>query len=88
MLDARSFGEMRPGRDVRQHRAWDRRWIRTALVEALRSGHVAYAALDVTDPEPLPADSPLWAMPNVFISPHSASTVERENARITDVFCH
>jgi phosphoglycerate dehydrogenase-like enzyme len=39
------------------------------LVAALRSGRVR-AALDVTDPEPLPADHPLWAAPNVLISPH------------------
>jgi phosphoglycerate dehydrogenase-like enzyme len=39
------------------------------LVDALRSGHVR-AALDVTDPEPLPADHPLWTAPNVLITPH------------------
>ena len=38
--------------------------------------------------EPLPADSPLWDMPNVLISPHSASTVTSENAAITDIFVH
>lgn len=41
-----------------------------ALVEALRAGHVR-AALDVTDPEPLPADHPLWAAPGLLISPHT-----------------
>jgi len=40
-----------------------------ALVEAVRSGRIR-AALDVTDPEPLPADHPLWQMPGVLISPH------------------
>ena len=42
------------------------------LVEALRAGHLAGAGLDVADPEPLPADHPLWSMPNVLITPHVA----------------
>ncbi len=58
-----------------------------ALVEALRSKHVAFAALDVFATEPLPAYSPLWDMPNVLVSPHSASTVAAENRRIVDIFC-
>jgi phosphoglycerate dehydrogenase-like enzyme len=59
-----------------------------ALIAALRSGHVGFAALDVAEVEPLPADSPLWDLPNVLISPHSASTPPSENARITDLFLH
>ena len=51
-----------------------------ALVESLRSLHIR-AALDVTDPEPLPSDHPLWHAPNVLISPHIAGTVERAEAR-------
>lgn len=58
-----------------------------ALVEALRSGHLSGAALDVFAEEPLPVTSPLWSMPNVLVSPHSASTSDRENERITDLFC-
>jgi phosphoglycerate dehydrogenase-like enzyme len=58
-----------------------------ALVEALRSGHLGGAALDVFAEEPLPPGSPLWGMPTVLISPHSASTSDRENRRITDLFC-
>ncbi|MFG2045899.1 2-hydroxyacid dehydrogenase [Micromonospora sp. NPDC048935] len=45
-----------------------------ALVAALGTGRIS-AALDVTDPEPLPADSPLWAMPNVLLTPHVAGSV-------------
>jgi phosphoglycerate dehydrogenase-like enzyme len=59
-----------------------------ALIDHLRSGHIGFAALDVATREPLPADSPLWDLPNVLISPHSASTVKAENARITEIFCH
>ncbi|WP_047260001.1 D-isomer specific 2-hydroxyacid dehydrogenase family protein [Corynebacterium uterequi] len=43
------------------------------LVAALRSGEIAGAAMDVTDPEPLPAQHPLWAMDNVLITPHIAA---------------
>jgi phosphoglycerate dehydrogenase-like enzyme len=58
------------------------------LITRLRCGHVAFAALDVASVEPLPHDSPLWDMPNVLVSPHSASTVFRENERVVDIFCH
>ncbi|HSB79982.1 MAG TPA: D-2-hydroxyacid dehydrogenase [Candidatus Methylomirabilis sp.] len=59
----------------------------SALIEALRSGHLSGAALDVFAEEPLPPESPLWEMPNVLVSPHSASTSDRENGRITALFC-
>lgn len=43
------------------------------LIAALESGHLHSAGLDVTDPEPLPPESPLWAMPNVIITPHTSA---------------
>ena len=46
-----------------------------ALVQALKDGTVGYYATDVTDPEPLPQDHPLWAMKHVIITPHSAGTI-------------
>jgi phosphoglycerate dehydrogenase-like enzyme len=45
-----------------------------ALVDALREGLVGAAFLDVTDPEPLPDDHPLWSLPNAVITSHTAST--------------
>ncbi len=47
-----------------------------AVVEALRSGSIAGAALDVTDPEPLPDGHPLWDAPSCIVTPHSADTPE------------
>src|SRR5882672_5687888 len=57
-----------------------------ALVDALGSDRLRGAALDVFEQEPLPPESPLWDLPNVFVSPHSASTVAAENGRIVELF--
>ena len=46
------------------------------LVEALRDGAIGGAALDVTDPEPLPDGHPLWDLPNCIITPHTANSLE------------
>lgn len=58
----------------------------SALISMLADGRLRGAALDVFAHEPLPPDNPLWAMSNVIISPHSASTVVRENDRLVDLF--
>jgi phosphoglycerate dehydrogenase-like enzyme len=52
-----------------------------ALVRALESGRIGGAALDVSDPEPLPADDPLWKAPNVLISPHFAGSGSPRSVR-------
>ncbi|MFJ4833650.1 hydroxyacid dehydrogenase [Streptomyces sp. NPDC088747] len=52
-----------------------------ALAGELRTGRLS-AILDVTDPEPLPADSPLWDLPNAFITPHLAGSQGNEVARL------
>lgn len=53
-----------------------------ALVEAVRSGRIAGAALDVTDPEPLPDGHPLWSLPQVLITPHVANPPEAKTASL------
>ena len=58
----------------------------SALIEALSDGRVGFAALDVTAVEPLPADSPLWDLPNVLISPHTAAISVHEARLITELF--
>ncbi|MBI4933427.1 MAG: D-2-hydroxyacid dehydrogenase [Actinobacteria bacterium] len=57
-----------------------------ALVRALLDGRVGAAALDVFAIEPLPADSPLWDMPNVIVTPHSAGTTPLAAQRAAEIF--
>jgi phosphoglycerate dehydrogenase-like enzyme len=52
------------------------------LVAALESGQIAGAGLDVTDPEPLPADHPLWRTPRVIISPHTGGRSDKSRERL------
>jgi phosphoglycerate dehydrogenase-like enzyme len=87
MIDAAAFAAMKPGAafvNIGRGAVVDE----AAMIDALRRGHLGFAGLDVAAAEPLPADSPLWDTPNVLISPHSASTVTTENAKITEIFCH
>lgn len=57
-----------------------------ALIAALQDGTIGGAGLDVFETEPLPADSPLWRMPNVIISPHLAGNTNQYSRRFTDLF--
>lgn len=78
MIDEAAFKAMKPGAiliNIARGRIVDT----SALFAALNDGRLAGACLDVTEPEPLPADSPLWKMPNVVITPHVAA-----DAQVTD----
>lgn len=57
-----------------------------ALIAALKSGAVSFAALDVFAVEPLPADNELWSLPNVVVSPHTAALDPAEERRIVELF--
>jgi phosphoglycerate dehydrogenase-like enzyme len=57
-----------------------------ALVEALRSGSISGAALDVFEEEPVPADSPLWDLPNLVISPHMAGDFAGHREALVELF--
>ena len=79
MFDARFFAAAKPGAfffNVGRGGSV----VQQDLVAALESGRLAGAGLDVTDPEPLPADSPLWKMSNVIITPHVSAASDLGNA--------
>lgn len=61
--------------------------VESALVDALRSGRLAGAGLDVTEVEPLPPTSPLWEMAQVIITPHVGGQSARRIDDMTDFFC-
>jgi phosphoglycerate dehydrogenase-like enzyme len=85
MFDRRRIGLMKPGAivvNIGRGPVVDEE----ALIEALRSGHIRGAALDVYATEPLPTDSPLWELDNVILSPHTAAQSVHENERIVELF--
>lgn len=87
LMDARRMAQMKQGAyliNVGRGASVDE----AALIGAIRSGHLAGAALDVTQQEPLPADSPLWEVPEVIIAPHASSiSLEKNCDRRTEIFC-
>ena len=58
-----------------------------ALIAALRNKEITGAGLDVTEPEPLPDENPLWGMENVIITPHHAGQSPKSAPRIFHVLC-
>lgn len=57
-----------------------------AMIDALQSGHLAGAYLDVFEKEPLPAESPLWDLPNVLVTPHNSTSSRGNERRVFDCF--
>lgn len=85
IITTESFNAMRPGSylvDVSRGGVIDH----PALIKAIKSGRLAGASLDVFPQEPLLADSPLWKMPNVIISPHISGNSPHYNARAVALF--
>jgi phosphoglycerate dehydrogenase-like enzyme len=72
IFDAAFFARMKPG-SYFINVARGGSVVTAALIDALNTGKIAGAALDVTDPEPLPPDHPLWKAPNLIITPHVAN---------------
>jgi glyoxylate reductase len=58
-----------------------------ALARALQEGWIAGAALDVTDPEPLPPEHPLFSLPNCLITPHIGSATWNTRRRMAELAC-
>lgn len=84
-MDSARFASMKPGAlfyNIGRGATVDQE----ALLDALKSGQVGAAYLDVTSPEPLPPDHPLWSAPNCFITPHSAGGHAGEALRLVEHF--
>ncbi len=85
MFDHRAFQAVRPGAYF-LNAGRGQTVVTDALMNALRTGHLAGAGLDVTDPEPLPPDHPLWRMPRVIVSPHVSGNRPEYDAYVEAVF--
>ena len=84
LIDAQAFGQMRPSAhlvNVARGRIVDE----AALVEALATRRIAGAGLDVAAEEPLPPSSPLWGMPHVLITPHTAGETRRYEDNVIEI---
>jgi len=84
VIDAAAFAKMKPSAYL-INAARGRCVEEAALIEALRRGSIAGAALDVTVDEPLPPGSPVWDLPNVFITPHTAGETRCYEDNVLDI---
>jgi phosphoglycerate dehydrogenase-like enzyme len=75
IIDARALRQMHPGALI-VNVARGEHIVTDDLVSALATGAIAGACLDVTDPEPLPPDHPLWSEPNCLVTPHTSAPVD------------
>lgn len=85
LIDAAAFARLKPGArliNIGRGEVVDE----AAMIEALKSGRLAGAALDAHRQEPLPKDSPLWDVPNVIITPHNASASKGNEKRCAEMF--
>lgn len=86
LVDAKVFGAMKKGAyfiNTGRGRIVDE----AALIEALSSGHLAGATIDVFATEPLPAESPFWDMENVIVLPHASGDAADWHMRVARLFC-
>ncbi len=86
MFNASVLAKMKPGA-LLANMARGPLVVTNDLIAALGSGRLSGAVMDVTDPEPLPVESPLWAMPNVIITPHVGGQAAWRIDRMTELFC-
>jgi D-3-phosphoglycerate dehydrogenase len=86
MIDADAIGRMKRGA-ILVNMARGPLVEENALVEALESGHLDSAAIDVTPTEPPPPESRLWRAPRLLITPHVAGQSARRIDAMTDFFC-
>lgn len=84
LMDERRIGLMAPG-SVLVNVARGMHVVEGDLIAALESGHLAAAVLDVTRQEPLPEADPLWSAPNLYLSPHSAISLDRYEVTLFDL---
>jgi D-3-phosphoglycerate dehydrogenase len=86
MIDAAMIARMKKG-SLLANLARGPLVVHDDMVAALRSGDLAGAVMDVTEPEPLPPSSPLWEMPNVIITPHVGGQAAWRIDAMTNLFC-